>query len=93
MPQAVTGTSFAFYVDAVREVKTRDWYSGDPITTPIGIAELGIPGVQSPPEPATFDSGCRTDLLTVDGTPVPLRVSGSTARRLATRQARRRALR
>ncbi len=78
LPQSVTGTSFAFYVDGVREVKTRDWYSGDPITMPIGIAELGIPGVQSPPEPATFDSGCRSDLLTVDDTPVPLRVSGNT---------------
>ncbi len=78
LPQSVTGSSFAFYVDGVREVKTRDWYSGDPITMPIGIAELGIPGVQSPPEPATFDSGCRSDLLTIDGTPEPLRVSGST---------------
>ena len=78
LPQPVTGTSFAFYVDGVREVKTRDWYSGDPITMPIGIAELGIPGVQSPPEPAMFDSGCRTDLVTVDGKPLGLRVSGET---------------
>jgi arabinofuranan 3-O-arabinosyltransferase len=78
LAQPVTGTSFGFYVDGVRNVETIDWYTGDPITMPIGIAELGIPGVQSPPQPARFDSGCRTDLLTVDGTPVPLQVSGST---------------
>ena len=78
LPQPVTGSSFGFYVDGVREVETIDWYSNGPITMPIAIAELGIPGVQAPPQPEVFDSGCRADLLTVDGSPVPLRVFGTT---------------
>jgi arabinofuranan 3-O-arabinosyltransferase len=86
LPQSITGTSFSFTVDGVREVKTKDWYSSSPITMPIGIAELGIPGVQSPPAPATFATGCRDDLLSIDGEPVGMQVSGSIADALQRRK-------
>jgi len=78
LPQSVTGTDFSFTVDGVREVKTKDWYSSSPITMPVGIAELGIPGVQSPPTPDSFSTGCRDDLLSIDGRPVGMQVAGST---------------
>src|SRR5262249_19528500 len=45
---------------------------------PVGIAELGIPGVTVPPAGTSVPSVCRTDLLTVDGKPVGLRILGST---------------
>ncbi|MEJ5256232.1 MAG: alpha-(1-_3)-arabinofuranosyltransferase family protein [Acidimicrobiales bacterium] len=79
LPVSVTGRSFVIRIDGVRPVETIDWYSNTPITMPVAIAELGIPGVQRPPLPERFDTGCRTDLLTVDGQPVPLRITGSTA--------------
>lgn len=55
------------------------------LSEPIGIAELGIPGVQVAAAPAAMPGTCRTDLLAVDGTPVPVRVTGSSADALAGR--------
>jgi arabinofuranan 3-O-arabinosyltransferase len=83
LSEALTGSRISVTVDDVRPTVTTDWYSRNPITMPVGIAELGIPGVTAPAVPATFDSGCRTDLLSVDGRPVPLRVTGTTADALA----------
>lgn len=78
LPAAVTGSQFRFTVDEATELSTIDWYAGGAVKLPIGIAELGLPGVTASPLPATFDSGCRTDLLTVDGRPVALQVTGTT---------------
>ena len=58
---------------------TRDYFTEDPIQTPIAIAELGIPGVARPTLPAQIDTGCRSDLLSVDGTPVSTRIVGDQA--------------
>ncbi len=74
----VTARSLRIVVDAVREVKVEDWYTGSKIATPVAIAELGIPGLSGRTPGATFDTGCRDDLLAVDGAPIPVRVSGST---------------
>ncbi|MGH9118541.1 MAG: discoidin domain-containing protein, partial [Acidimicrobiales bacterium] len=72
----VTAGRFRFVVDAVREVTTTDWYSRGPVSMPIGIAELGLPGRTRPAPAGRFDSGCRSDLLTVDGEPVRVVVHG-----------------
>jgi arabinofuranan 3-O-arabinosyltransferase len=77
LPEPITGKKFEFFINQVRHVQIVDWYSGDPINMPVAIAELGIPGVQAPPLPERFDSGCRDDLLLVDETSVPLRVTGT----------------
>jgi arabinofuranan 3-O-arabinosyltransferase len=59
-------------VDAVRAVTTTDWFSKQPSTMPVSIAELGIA-----PLPASGGSfgGCREDLLTVDDQPVAVEVT------------------
>jgi arabinofuranan 3-O-arabinosyltransferase len=49
------------------------------VLMPSGIAELGIPGVKRAQVPATMPSRCFNKLVTVDGKPFPVRVSGSTA--------------
>jgi hypothetical protein len=73
---ALTGTDFRVTVTGYRGVTTKDLDNGVHITAPIAVAELGIPGLA----PVTFGTdvsgACRTDLLTVDGTPVPVRVVG-----------------
>jgi arabinofuranan 3-O-arabinosyltransferase len=63
-------------VEAVREVRTRDYYSEQLVATPVGIAELGIPGLRNPPLPAGVSNRCRTDLVTVDHRPVAVRLVG-----------------
>jgi arabinofuranan 3-O-arabinosyltransferase len=79
----VTGRQLRFTVEGAREVSSKDWYTDKPIVNPVSIAELGVPGLHANPPAAStgavFDSGCRSDLLTVDGNPVPMRVFGAAA--------------
>ena len=80
---AVTGQVLKFGISAVRLVQVKDWYSDAQVAAPVAIAELGIPGVQMPTVTATFDSGCRDDLVAIDAKPVPVRVTGSTEQALS----------
>src|SRR4029077_13467917 len=41
--------------------------------------ELGFPGVTVPAAGSSVPAGCRSDLLTVDGKPVGIRILGTTA--------------
>jgi arabinofuranan 3-O-arabinosyltransferase len=74
----VTGKTVRIVVDDVRNVKTKDYYSRQLISMPVGIAELGIPGVTMPRPAATLPATCRTDLVTVDGKPLGVRIIGDT---------------
>ncbi|HXQ75828.1 MAG TPA: alpha-(1-_3)-arabinofuranosyltransferase family protein [Acidimicrobiales bacterium] len=75
----LTGNQIQVTFTGVREEKTENYYSHSPITLPLGIAELGIPGVDAPAPPATLPGVCQSNLLTIDGRPVPVRITGSTA--------------
>ena len=70
-------------LDKVAQQITMDWYSGLPKVLPVGIVEVG--GVPVGNRPAMFDTGCRSDLLQVDGLPRAIRVSGSSRDALAGR--------
>ncbi len=83
LPEAVTGSTIRIAIEASREVITTDWVSTEPIVMPVGISEWGIDGLAVEPAPATFDSGCRDDLLAVDGQPVVARLAGPTDDALA----------
>jgi hypothetical protein len=75
----ITGSVLRFTVEAVRKVTTINWYSEKPIVLPFAIAEIGVPGLHfNPEDPAgRIPAVCRNDLMTVDGKPVWLRVSGT----------------
>jgi arabinofuranan 3-O-arabinosyltransferase len=60
-----------------------DLRTREPTALPVAIAEVAGPGLEPVPLPDRLDTGCRDDLLTVDGTPLPLRVSGSVSGLLA----------
>ena len=75
----VTARNVRVTIESVRAVSTREYYSNTPIVMPVALAELGIPGVQRPAVADSLPGACRDDLLTVDGAPVPVRVTGSTA--------------
>jgi arabinofuranan 3-O-arabinosyltransferase len=49
------------------------------------LAEVGIPGVQRPTFADELPGVCRDDLLTIDGAPLPVRMTGSVADALAGR--------
>jgi hypothetical protein len=66
-------------IDAVRAVRTVDSVSALPHDLPVGIAELGIPGVTVAPAGSSVPATCQTNLLTVDGNPVGVRILGATA--------------
>jgi arabinofuranan 3-O-arabinosyltransferase len=75
----VEGPTLRVEVAGIRPLRAVDYYAGGDVTLPVAIAELGIPGVRMPPVPAQIPSPCRRDLLRIDGRPVPLRVSGTSA--------------
>ena len=75
----VTGRSFKLVIDDVRTVQTQDYLSRHPVAMPTGFAEVDIAGLRVPPLPPNVPATCRTDLLTVNGKPVGVSVSGSTS--------------
>jgi arabinofuranan 3-O-arabinosyltransferase len=80
---ALTGTRFRVTVLSAREVTTREWYCECDLAMPVGIAELGMPGVPAVRVPAEIPAECRNDLVTIDGRPVPARIVGTTADAIA----------
>jgi hypothetical protein len=76
---ALTGNDVRITVTAIRPVITTEYYENQPIEQPVAIAEVGLPGVQRAALPQQLPNTCRTDLLSVDGAPVGVRLSGTTA--------------
>ena len=86
---AITGDSVRVTVDAVRQVRALDYYStfaGRTDILPVGIAELGLPGVVQPVPPAALPPNCSAGLLHIDGQPVDVAVMGTTTDALAGQQ-------
>ncbi|MCU1457358.1 MAG: type protein [Actinomycetia bacterium] len=77
--EPLTGDTVRVTIDAMRPVQTVEYYSTYPIVMPAGIAELGIPGLARGTAPAQLSGACRTDLLKVDGKPVPVSITGTLA--------------
>ncbi len=46
---------------------------------PVALDAITIPGLPTAPETGTISAACRTDLVRVDGTPVPVRITGTDA--------------
>lgn len=87
LDKAVLGTHIRLAVDsaipAVRDVDTLDWFTNKPVVMPMGIVEVGIPGLRAPAIPHQVSSTCRSDLITVDGKAVPVQLHGTTSSLLA----------
>lgn len=81
---ATTASRVRLTIDDVDEARSADWFSGGPTTLPVGVAELGVgPTVDAPDAAAPWRSGCRDDLLVVDGAPVDVEASGTVGELLA----------
>ncbi len=70
-------------ISGIRAVTTVDHRYGETTTLPVAIAEMGLGSVRVSPAVDMIDSGCRDDLVRIDGRPVPVRVTGTTAHALA----------
>ena len=66
-------------VDAVQPRTVTEGDEALPVELPVSLVEVGIPGAPAPAAPVNVPSECRTDLLEVDGTPVPVRLVGPVA--------------
>ncbi len=93
LPRTVSGTRIRLQIEqdathperTLREATTLDWFTGKALIMPVGIVELGIPGLRAPAPPTRVDATCRSDLLTLDGSPVPVSLHGTTADLIAGR--------
>jgi hypothetical protein len=75
----VTGRSLHLVVDEYRAVDPDGGSAVSAQTLPVSFAEVAIPGVATPASPTTIAGTCRSDLVRVDGTPLPVRVTGAVA--------------
>ncbi len=74
----VTGSNFRLYVTGERRENTIDYFNHSPLELPVAIAEIGADGLRVAQPAASLPSACRSDLLTIDRTPVSVQVGGST---------------
>jgi arabinofuranan 3-O-arabinosyltransferase len=80
---ALRGRSIRLTVDSVRLENTLNYYSQTPIAMPIGIASVGLPGVSAAPVATDVPTSCRGDLMSIDGNPLWVQVTGATAAALS----------
>ena len=78
IPVQTSGRVFRLAVAEVSERLTRDWYSNTFQPLPVSIAEVRLaPDPVRLPPPTPVNTGCREDLVKVNGHPVPVRITGS----------------
>ena len=75
--EPVTGSRVRVVVDDIREATTFNYYANASSLLPVAIAELGVPGLVEPASAGALEGECRTDLLTIDGEAVPVRLTGT----------------
>ncbi len=75
---SLRGHTVRVTVDAVRAEQTKLYGTGRTRAEPVAFASLGVPGVSvASVGTGTVDSGCRTDLVTVDGRAASVRITGN----------------
>jgi arabinofuranan 3-O-arabinosyltransferase len=86
---ALTGSEVKITINSVRAVRALDYYAtyaGITDILPVGIAELGLPGVVQPATPVRVPPVCTAGLLSIDGRPIDVEVTGKTTDALAGEQ-------
>lgn len=78
----LTGSQIRVTVSGVRFEYTQNFYSPNAIALPLGVAEVGIPNETMPADPTQLPGTCQSNLMSIDGKPVDLRIVGSTKQAL-----------
>jgi arabinofuranan 3-O-arabinosyltransferase len=76
-----TGTELTLTIDGITPRTTVDRRYGETTVLPVAISEIEASSIASP-VPTTAQPGCRTDLVEIDGTPLPVDVDAGTLGRL-----------
>ncbi|HEY6430232.1 MAG TPA: alpha-(1-_3)-arabinofuranosyltransferase family protein, partial [Acidimicrobiales bacterium] len=79
---AISGSHFVITFNSVRAESAGNYYSIGTLALPLGIAEIGFPGVKSAPTPAQLPGDCVGNLLSIDGRPIDVETVGSTQQAL-----------
>ena len=79
---ALSGSQFVVTFTGIRPEYAANYYTAGPLALPIGIAEIGIPGVLAAPTPGTVPGNCVSNLLSIDGKPIDVAVVGTTGQAL-----------
>ncbi len=77
--QALSGRRIRLTVQAIKPAYTDDYYSKMQLALPVAIAEVGIPGIQVPQVPQFMPNVCRSDLVSIDGNPIWVKITGLTS--------------
>lgn len=77
LPEGIRGDRLRIEITGVDARTTTDWYTADPVALPVGLAEVSADALGPPVDRQPLDTGCRDDLLELDGTPLPVRITGS----------------
>jgi len=75
----MSGDRLVLTVENVEAVMVRDALTGRDVPAPIGLAEVSSDAWRARPLPTTVDTGCRSDVVTIDGSPIPVRIRASIA--------------
>jgi hypothetical protein len=77
----LSGSHFVITFTGVRDEYAANYYSAGPLALPLGIAEIGFPGVvRGAATPAQVPGTCVSNLLSIDGHPISVSVVGSAQR-------------
>jgi arabinofuranan 3-O-arabinosyltransferase len=76
---ALTGSNVRITIDATDPVHFLDYVSGKENTEAVGLAEAGIPDVAAQTTPAQIPTRCWSNLLQIDGKPIDIAISGTSA--------------
>ena len=82
----MAGSRVRIVFDDVDERLTRDWYSNGLVALPVSVAEVRIGDSRRLGPPSDIDTGCRDDLVLIDGRSVPVRITGPATDALARRE-------
>ena len=83
--EPIDATNLTVTVTAIDARTTPEYFSGLPLVLPVGLAEIQLgdtPNVGGRAD-VPLDTSCRTDLVTLDGKPVPVRLVGTRGDALA----------
>lgn len=75
----ITGSEFRLTFDTFVKRTTTNYNTTIPLVEPIGIAEVGLPGIRVPALPPTIPAVCHSNLITIDGHPQSVMIQGKTA--------------
>jgi arabinofuranan 3-O-arabinosyltransferase len=85
IPAGTSARSWRLTVDDVHARMTNPWLGGADYALPVAIADVAGIGAVPASLNTTVDTGCRSDLVSVDGRPTPARATGTVADALARR--------